>query len=146
LLGPIMEVRWGDADAVGVLLRNGFPDGYDTIKTGERKRAEDESIDVAEDRRICADPESQGQDGDGCEGRVLAELSKAEAAIGDHRVQPIANSRIAYLFFYLFDTAKFDPRGSLRFLRRHTRTNIFLYQHPEVRTNLLVEFCMHTSR
>src|SRR5713101_7371316 len=100
-----MEVRWGDADTVGVLLRNGFPDGYDTVKIRERKRAEYESIDIAEDRRICADPEGHGEDGDGREGGVLADLSNAVAAIGDHCVQPIANSRIAYLFFHLFDTA-----------------------------------------
>jgi hypothetical protein len=39
----------------------------------------------------------------------------------------------------LFDTAKFDPRGALRFLRRHARTNVFFYQHFEVGMNLLLE-------
>jgi hypothetical protein len=60
-------------------------------------------------------------------------------------VEPIANPFFANLFFHLF-AAKFNPRGPLRFLRRHTRTNVFLYQHFEVGTNLLVEVNLHATR
>jgi hypothetical protein len=45
----------------------------------------------------------------------------------------------------LLDSAKFDPRGALRFLRRHTRADVFLDQQFEVRMNLLVEVRLHTA-
>jgi hypothetical protein len=50
------------------------------------------------------------------------------------------------LLLDLLDSAKFDPRGALRFARRHARANVFRYQHFEVRMNLLVEVCLHTPR
>jgi hypothetical protein len=46
----------------------------------------------------------------------------------------------------LLDSAQFDPRGALRFVRRHARANVFLYQHFEVGMNLLVEVYLHTTR
>jgi hypothetical protein len=41
-------------------------------------------------------------------------------------VEPIAKPFFANLFFHLFDSAQFDPRGTVRFVRRHARTNVFL--------------------
>jgi hypothetical protein len=46
----------------------------------------------------------------------------------------------------LLDSAKFDPRGALRFVRRHARANVFRYQQLEVGMNLLVEVYLHTPR
>jgi hypothetical protein len=73
-------------------------------------------------------------------------LAEAVAAIGEHGAEPVAKPLFANLFFHLFDTAKFDPRGTLRFARRHARTNVFRYQHFEVGVNLLVEVYLHTPR
>jgi hypothetical protein len=50
------------------------------------------------------------------------------------------------LFLHRFDIAKVDPRGTLRFLRRPTCSNVFDGQHLEVRMNLLVEVYLHTAR
>jgi hypothetical protein len=46
----------------------------------------------------------------------------------------------------LLDSAKFDARVASRFVRRHARANVFLDQHFEVGTNLLVEVYLHTTR
>jgi hypothetical protein len=46
----------------------------------------------------------------------------------------------------LLDSARFEPRGALRFVRRHARANVFRYQHFEVGANLLVQVYLHTSR
>jgi hypothetical protein len=73
-------------------------------------------------------------------------LSNGVTAIREHGAEPIANPFFANLFFHLFDTAKFDPRGTFRFLRRHARTNVLFYQHVEVGVNLLVEVQLHTTR
>jgi hypothetical protein len=45
------------------------------------------------------------------------------AAIGDHGTEPIAQCVLREPVLSLFDAAKFDPCGTLRFLRRHPRTS-----------------------
>jgi hypothetical protein len=78
--------------------------------------------------------------------RVLAELSNAEAAIGDGGAKPITSPYLADLLLPLFDTTKFHSRRTLRFLRRHASTNVFFYQHIEVGRNLLVEMYIHKPK
>jgi hypothetical protein len=39
-------------------------------------------------------------------------------------VEPVAKALFANLFFYLFETARFDPRGTLRFPRRHAPSGV----------------------
>ena len=119
-------------------------DGHETRRSFERQGSQEDGIDDGEDGRVGADAESQGEDGDGSEARVSAELAETVAAIGDHGGKPIASPLLANLLFHLFDAAKLDPRGALRFLRRHAGTNIFLGQHFEMGMNLLVEVCLHT--
>ena len=57
----------------------------------------------------------------------------------------MAKAFFANLFFHLLDTAKVDPRGTLRFRRRHARSDVFLCQHVEVGMNLLVQVYLHTT-
>jgi hypothetical protein len=54
-------------------------------------------------------------------------------------VKPIADSRFANRFFDLFDSAKFDPRGTVGLVGHHARANVFLDQQFEVRKDFLVE-------
>jgi hypothetical protein len=61
-------------------------------------------------------------------------------------MEPTANPFLANLFFHLFDTAELDPRGALRFVWWHARTNVFIYQQFEVGMNLLVEVSFHAPR
>ncbi len=77
---------------------------------------------------------------------ALAELAETIAAIGEHGAEPVAKPFFANLFFHLFDPSKFDPRGTLCFLRRHACANVFFYQHFQVGMNLLVEVYIHMTR
>ncbi len=79
----------------------------------------------------------------GLPGRT-AHLAQGESQVLQQGIEKRARPRIAYLLLDLLDSAKFDPRGALRFVRRHARANVFLYQHFEVGMNLLVEVCVHT--
>jgi len=51
------------------------------------------------------------EDHNASESWIFEELSNTVAAVGYHRVKPIANPFLANLFFHLFDTAKVDPRS-----------------------------------
>jgi hypothetical protein len=85
------------------------------------------------------DAQSQGENGCREERGILAELAEGEAAIRHYGVKPIADSRFANPFFDLFDSAKFDPRGTLGLVGHHARANVFLDQQFEVRKDFLVE-------
>jgi hypothetical protein len=61
-------------------------------------------------------------------------------------MEPTANPSFTHLFLHLLHSAQFDPRGAARFVRRHTRANVFVNQHGEVGLNFLVEVYIHTSR
>ena len=78
-------------------------------------------------------------------GFFVGRLLKAAEAIGDHRAKPIANSFFANLFFHLLDAAEFQQRGTLRFLLRYARANVFFRHHLKVAANLLVEICLDTA-
>jgi len=60
-------------------------------------------------------------------------------------VEPIAKPFFPNLFFHLFDTAKFEPRGTLRIPGPHACSNVFLDPHFGVEMNLLVEICVHAT-
>jgi hypothetical protein len=109
------------------------------------QRDEKNSIHETENGGVRADAERESESSDGSEAGVFAELSKTIATIADHRTEPIASPFLANLFFHLFDTAKFDSRGALRFVRRHARANVFRYQHFEVGMNLLVKVYLHAT-
>src|SRR5260370_17660055 len=84
-----------------------------------RQRLDKPLVHVTEDGTIGADAEGYGENGNGGEPGVVAELAETVAAIGDHGGQPVAKSFLANLFFHLFDTPKLDSPGALPFLRGH---------------------------
>jgi hypothetical protein len=113
---------------------------------GDGQRSQQNCLNQREDRSSGTDAEGEGQEGNGGEGGVLSELPDSVAVIGDHGMEPSANPFFANLLFHLFDAAEFDPRGALRFLQRHACANVFLRQHFEVGTNLLVEVYLSPAR
>jgi hypothetical protein len=116
----------------------------DPVRVSDWQWAEKYSAHDAIDGGIRADAKGKGENGYGGETWAPAKLSDSIAAIGDYGVKPIANPFFANQFFYLFDAAKLNPRGTLCFFGRHARTNVFLNQHFEVGMNFLVEICIHT--
>ena len=76
-------------------------------------------------------------------GNILEELEGRPG--GQQGIEKRARPRIAHLLLDLFYSAEFDPRGALRFVRRHARANVFRNQHFEVGMNLLVEVYLHAT-
>jgi hypothetical protein len=70
-----------------------------TSSPGEGKRTEQHSIDHTEYRRVRADAESEGEDGDSREARGLAQHAEAEANVLQELLEPNETPHLAYLFF-----------------------------------------------
>jgi hypothetical protein len=102
-----------------------------------RQRAHKDCVDQAENRSGRADAEGEGKERDGGEAGILAELPNAVAVIGDHGVEAIASPFFANLFFQLFDTTSFGPRGTLRFFPHYVQMNFLLCERLEMGLNLL---------
>src|SRR5215469_253404 len=79
--------RYGELiDAWKALRRRSVPDSDETVRIFEWQRTEQHRIDDAKDRRIGADPESQRDNCDRAEPRVLEELPRCQAKILEQAV------------------------------------------------------------
>ena len=63
------------------MLRRGRPDHREAIRVWKWKRAQQNSVDHAEDRAVRADPERESEYGNEGEAGRLAELAKSVAEI-----------------------------------------------------------------
>src|SRR5215471_2954402 len=59
LQSPIPEVRRSYSDLVCVLLRNRLPDSHHAVQVRKAERVQEKCVDVAEDRRVCANSQSK---------------------------------------------------------------------------------------
>src|SRR5437660_12107447 len=87
----------------------------DTIKVpriGDWQRLQHDRVNERKHRSIDSNPQGHSQNGDGCEARAPAEMSKTVSAIGDHGVKQIANPCLANVHFHLLNTANLDARGT----------------------------------
>src|SRR5690348_5795692 len=66
-----------------------------------RKGAEHHRIDQAEDGRVGANAESEGQNGDGCEPRIPAQLAQAVAQILKQGLEPLESPGCAHVLLDL---------------------------------------------
>ena len=82
LVAEIHEVRVREPRPPA--LRGDLEDGHDPARVGVGQRPQQHAVDDAEDRRGHPDAEGQREHRDGSEARVLAELPKGVAAIGEH--------------------------------------------------------------
>src|SRR5580693_730864 len=144
LIAKVVKVRVREVRpaALGVDLE----DGHDAVRIGVRQRPEQHAVDHAEDCRRRADGQRERKDHDCGGAGVFAELPEAITAIGDHRAEPAAKLLFTNLFFHLFNTSQFDPRGTLRFLGRHAGTNVFFSQQFEMGMNFVVEVHLYATR
>jgi hypothetical protein len=62
----------GDADAHQVPLGRGLVDVDEAVGLGEGKRAQEEAVEDAEDRRVAGDPDREHEDDGRAEGRLAA--------------------------------------------------------------------------
>jgi hypothetical protein len=66
-----------------VAIRHGHVDEHQALGVGKRQWLEQDGVDGGEDRRIGADAEREGDDGDGCERRRAAEQPQRVADVLD---------------------------------------------------------------
>ena len=92
----------------------------------KRERAQEESVDDAEDDDVCADAEGEDEDGDSGEGAILAEGAEGVAQIlresFDHGEAP----GVTMNFFGLLRAAELREGAAAGFLRGHAGLEIFL--------------------
>ncbi len=88
LVSKIVEVRIRQTRRPA--LRSDLEDRHDPVRVTVGQRPQQHAVDDAEDCRGHTDAEGQGEDGDGCEARILAELTKCVAAVCEHRLEPVA--------------------------------------------------------
>src|SRR5207253_2037903 len=102
-----------------------------------------ESVDIAEDRRICPDAEGEGERGDDGESRRLRQHPKPVANILQQRFDEGHAARIAMFLFELFHSAEFQTREALCFLRRQAGVDELRNLLREVKAQFVVEFGLH---
>ena len=81
LRAPVQVVRI--ADGHGSEVRIGLPVDQDLLGLRVRQRAQQGGVDDAEDGRVHADPQGDGEQRDGREARVLGEHAAGIANVGD---------------------------------------------------------------
>src|SRR2546423_7190073 len=127
-------------------FRVDLEDGHELVRIVIWQRAQQHAVYNTENCRGRADGQCQREDHDRGDAGISAQLSQTVAAIGENGVEPVAHAFFANLFFHLLETAKFHPRGALRFFEREAGTNIFVCQYFELRANLLVKISLDTAR
>src|SRR5574337_1271126 len=113
--------------AVGVLI------GQGPQKSG---------VNQAEDRRVGANAEGQGKDGDGCKSRVAAQLAQAKANVGSEFLEETRAPTVAAFFFYLADIAESSKRRVAGFLRAHASGDVLRDLFFKMKAQLIVHFLL----
>jgi hypothetical protein len=103
------------------------------------KRTEQHSIDHTEYRGVCADAESEGEDGDSREARGLAQHARAVANILRQVLEPFPAPRDAAFFLLVRCVAKPAPSSGPSFVCRHAGLELFLLPQFQMQAHLLFE-------
>src|SRR5579862_1566468 len=107
------------------------------------KWTEQHSVDHAEYRRVCADAESEGEGGNSCETRGLAQPAKAQLNVLKELLQPDQGPHLACLFLDARHVAELAQGRTARFLGRHPASDVVLSLLLDVVANVLVEILEH---
>src|SRR5580658_3205867 len=117
-----------------------FLHGDELLRILVGKRTEQHSIDHTEYRRVCADAESDGEDGDDGEAGGLAKHAQAIASVLQEVYKPAPAPRVARYFLSQRDTSEFLARGSLGIPRCQARFHVLSSGEFQVTLNFFVEF------
>ena len=130
-------------DRVGLVGESAFaavggePDQL--IRAPERKGAQQDGIDHAENGDVRADSEGQHEDDDAGEGTVAAQGAEGEAQVLAQQVERRQAAGFAMLLHGAGDTAEADERRAARLFGRHAEAKIVLDGGVEVGGDLGVE-------
>ena len=127
------------------LLRRRVPHRHEPPRISKRQRPEQHSIHHAEDRGIRADAESEREDGDGGEARILAQYAQAVTKIHEEVFDGWPAPDGAAVLFRQSDIAKLAARGGGSFFSRHAGGNEFRDLFFEVFLNLFGKIVVETA-
>ena len=104
-----------------------------------RERSKKDAVDDAEDGRVCADAESERENGDSGEARAALQHAERVTKIACDLVQPANNVHFASIFLEQGGIAETPFRFIARLLVRHSSSDVVCGAHFEVRAHLFVE-------
>ena len=124
LRAPVVEVRGGDGEE---LAKGGmsFPEGEEAAGMGVGKRLEEDAVDDSEDGGIGADAEGEREDGDGGEGRILAQAADGVAHVLHEDFEGGTDADVADILFDLFHTAEIAAGFLERAFSGHAAADVF---------------------
>ena len=128
-----------------IRLRRGAEHVHDAIGLGIRQRLEQQRIQHAEDRRVRAHAEDDGQHRGDREPRRLAQAAQAVANILHRIACPAQRQHIARPLLGLLDTADRDARTTVRFGVCHAALRVGPRLHRYMKRELVVEVLLQAT-
>ena len=143
---PIV-VQLGDRDAEILLPRKRrlVLNQHEAITIRVRERFEQHAVDDAEDRRVGADAQAEGDDRDGGEARALAKRSRAVFQVLHEVLEPAHTARVTCFFLVLFHGSKVPHRSCTRRLGGHALANVLFGFHLDVKAHFRIELPVHAG-
>src|ERR1700683_891891 len=102
--------------------------------------AQEHGVDEAEDGRVGADAEGDGEDGDCSEARRFAQRAEGEANVLQQVCKPAPTPHVSRHLLGKRDTSEFVTRCSLRILGRQARFHVLARGEFQVTLNFFVKF------
>jgi hypothetical protein len=135
----------------GELLARGVsgPDLYELVWVIYGQWPEEESIHPGECRQVCADCESQHQDGDEREQGTLSQRPRRMCQVPSQRRDGSPGAHVSAFFFGQFDSSEFGQRPSPRLFGSHTlghvvrRLPVDMVVHLGIELGLVFAFPEH---
>ena len=118
---------------------------YESLWVGKRQRAQQHSIHRAEDGRIRANPKRKGENGDGGEAWIAAELAEAVAEVLPEFLEQARAQCFPALFLVILVAAKLDARLPLGLTAGNSLPLQVRHAQGKVRAELLVHLALDAA-
>ncbi len=134
---PIAEV--GIRDRAGIEIRFAGMDRHQLAGLRIGERIQQHSVHHGEERRVGADPQRKGQDGDEREAGILGQNAQAIGHILGQRFEKRQAAPLAICRLGLFEATEFDERLTARFFFSQAGAHPVLDVHGEMAFQLCRE-------
>src|SRR5580704_12921674 len=111
----------------------------DSLGIFVRKRIEQDAVDHAEDCCVCADSQSESENGNRREAGILAQHAEGEANVLQESFERGKCPGFAIPLFYCGGVAEVAACSVARFLRINSRETVFFFAHGEMKRDLIIE-------
>jgi hypothetical protein len=118
------------------------PDQDEILRLGKRQGTQEHGVDDAEDRRVGADAEGQGQHRDGGEAGIFPQHANAETQIPREVLQHGQAAAVPHLLLDRFDAAELEQRVPARRFGRHACPQVVFHMEGEMALQLFGELAV----